>query len=86
MVKFPIQLLDLLFLMYVPHHGPLTFLWQRTTSVTVGWFVGHLNYCVIFMIYSQFKNVTVSYIIQSGGLQVGDPYASHLWIVSPLTT
>jgi len=35
--------MDLLFLMYVPHHGPPTFLWQRTTSVTVGWFVDHMR-------------------------------------------
>jgi len=47
-------------------------LWTTCGKITVNGIPNHLNYCVIFMVYSQFK------MWQSGGPQVGDPYPSHL--------
>jgi len=32
-----------------------------------------LNYCEIFTVYAQFKNVAADYIIQTGGPQVAYP-------------
>jgi hypothetical protein len=34
----------------------------------------YLNYCVIFIVYTQFANVTVGCIIQTGRPWVGDPW------------
>jgi hypothetical protein len=73
MFKFPVQLLDLLFLMYVLHHGPPTVSWQRAAlqatggKITVSDVPNRLNYCVVFMVYTEFTNVAVGCIIQHGG-------------------
>jgi hypothetical protein len=89
MFRFPIQLLDYYFscMCHImglqtfygagPHLLLLAGLWATREKITVNGIPNHLNYCVIFMVYSQYK-MTVGYIIQPGGPQVGDPYVSHL--------
>lgn len=56
------------------------FSWQRTASITVGWFARRtgktavsgtpnccLNYCVIFVVHKEFTNVAAGLKIQPGG-------------------
>ena len=66
------------------------FAWRRLTRVAwAGWraaggkikingMPSHLNYCVIFIVVTQFTNVASGRIILPGGPLVGDPYSSSI--------
>jgi hypothetical protein len=43
-----------------------------------------LNYCVIFIVYTQFTNVSAGCIIQDGGPRAGDPWCTLYGIHFPL--
>jgi len=57
--------------------GPRPLLWpgSRAASgkITISGIPNRLNYCVILVVYTQFKNVAPGRIIQPGKPQVGDP-------------
>lgn len=67
-------------------HGSPTFLWQRPHlllrassrvkhgKITVSGMPTCLNYCVIFILHTQFTYVVAGHIIQPGG-----PWVRHLW-------
>jgi hypothetical protein len=43
-------------------------------QITVSGLPNRLNYCVIFIVHTQFKNMAAGRIIQAGGPRGGDPY------------
>ena len=70
--------------------GSPNILWQRATTVIVGWFrrrtwkiitrrvPSRSHYCVVFTVYTQFTNLAASCITQSGGPGVGDHFKSRI--------
>jgi hypothetical protein len=58
-------------------NGPHPLLWAASRDtrekITISGITNHLNYCEIFIIYTQFTNVAAVRIIQPGGPRVGDP-------------
>jgi hypothetical protein len=43
-------------------------------QITVSGLPNHLNYCVIFIVHTQFTNTAAGRIIEAGGPRGGDPY------------
>jgi hypothetical protein len=51
-------------------------LWATRGNITVSGISNFLNYCVIFIVFTQFTNVSAGRIIQPGGPRVEDPWSS----------
>jgi hypothetical protein len=74
-----------------------TFLWQRVTPViragsraalaklTITGSPNCLNYCEIFVVYTQFTNVAECRIIQPGGPRVGNLRYIAQWVLDPIS-
>jgi hypothetical protein len=64
--------------------GPLPLLWAGSRAacgnITISGIRNLLNYCVIFIVYTQFTNASPGRIIQSGGPRVRDPWIICSWI------
>ena len=60
--------------------GPHLLLWADSRATTGKIIVigmpNCLNYCVIFRVHTQFKNVAAGHVIQPGGPRVGDPWCT----------
>jgi hypothetical protein len=58
--------------------GPHPLLWAgsraESVKITISGITNRLNYCVIFVLYTQFTNAAAGCTIQSGGPRVGDPW------------
>jgi hypothetical protein len=50
----------------------------RVEKITISGIYKCINYCEIFIVYTQFTNVVADSIIQSGGPPVGDPWI-NIW-------
>lgn len=59
-----------------PHPFLWAGLWNTRAKITVIGIPNRLNYCVIFTLYTQFANVAMGCVIQSGRLRAGDPCAT----------
>ena len=46
--------------------------WAVREKITLSGAPNHLNYCIIFIAYTQFTNMSAGRIIQPGGPRVGD--------------
>jgi hypothetical protein len=47
-------------------------------QITVSGLPKRLNYCIIFIVHTQFTNMAAVRIIQAGGPRGGDPYVIEL--------
>jgi hypothetical protein len=55
--------------------------------ITMNGMLNRLNDCVIFIVHSQFTNVTAGRIIQPGGPRVGDPFCKqNIFIFDVITS
>lgn len=77
-MKLQISFLGCLFIMLPTFHGkrshPLLWTYSRTTGrkITISGIINCVNYCVIFVVHTEFTDVAADRVVQPGGPRVED--------------